>query len=257
MNYFDEQSYLEKLLDGNSDVLRLVSPFQALPLETKIWQHSLTSSGIIFGNIAEQIVKEILISYGAIYFDRHQGGKDIDQYFSYLGQSYMIEQKMRDDHDSTKKVGQLANYLDKKELLPDLEKSACWFIDPNFTKNRSYYSIEIKEELYYGKEINNFLVSIFGSQAETFFDTFFFKLMEAKKQYFSTTFFTFTHPVNLNNVSMSKLYDLFLYGDKEEIFKCFFAGKNAYSEILEHCSKQRKTAKVKAFMEMIKNELEQ
>lgn len=32
----NEQEFLEKLLQSNSDVMRLVSPFQALPLKTKI-----------------------------------------------------------------------------------------------------------------------------------------------------------------------------------------------------------------------------
>ena len=80
---------------------------------------------------------------------------------------YLIEQKMRDDHDSTKKRGQIQNFEKKinllSELYPDKNiKAFMWFIDPTAKrKNQKYYQTEIEKftnerietNLYYGKEL--------------------------------------------------------------------------------------------------------
>ena len=36
MQYFDEQELLERLLSSNYNLMRIVSPYQALPLREKI-----------------------------------------------------------------------------------------------------------------------------------------------------------------------------------------------------------------------------
>lgn len=245
----NEQEYLESLLQDNKDIMRLVSPFQVLPLKTKIIQYAYTSFNIRFGNIAEAIVKDILISYGAIYYERRLKDKDIDQYFSYRNKDYFIEQKIRDDHDSSKKVGQVENYLEKK-TISSCEKSACWFIDPSFKKNNRFYKTKIGMELYYGAEINSFLISIFGEQARDFFQTFYNKLIK-EKQSFSNISFSFSTSIELSHISMAKLCELFLYGDKDEIIECFFAGVNPKEKILSYCGEQRQNQKIKLLMEMI------
>ena len=56
----------------------------------------------------------------------------------------MIEQKMRDDHDSTKKRGQFENFLKKvsylKEKFPNKEiEAGMWFVDNSLVKNKKYY----------------------------------------------------------------------------------------------------------------------
>ena len=248
----NEKQFLEELLQDNKDIMRLASPFQALPLKEKIIQYAYTSINIKFGNLAEKVVKDILVSYGAIYYNRRLKDKDIDQFFSYQNKTYFIEQKIRDDHDSSKKVGQVENYNEKKQMIKDLTNSACWFIDPSFKKNNNYYHKALGKELYYGKEINNFLITIFGKQAENFFQTFYNSLNEEKEK-ISKINFTFSSCIELQNISLSKLYELFLYGNKKEIIECFFAGKNPKEYILSYCLKQRKSPKVKLLMEMIAN----
>ena len=82
----------------------------------------------------------------------------------------MIEQKMRDDHDSTKKRGQFDNFLKKidylKETYPNKKiEAGMWFVDNSLKKNRRYYenriaTTEIKNVemfLFYGVEFTNHL----------------------------------------------------------------------------------------------------
>ena len=56
----------------------------------------------------------------------------------------MIEQKIRDDHDSTKKRGQFVNFVKKikylKQEYPTNKISASmWFVDNSLMKNKRYY----------------------------------------------------------------------------------------------------------------------
>ena len=78
-----------------------------------------------------------------------------------------IEQKLRDDHDSTKKRGQISNFGKKlSKLLETYKRSQLsgylYFIDPSFSKNRNYYiqeldslseSCGIRLKLVYGSEL--------------------------------------------------------------------------------------------------------
>lgn len=58
---------------------------------------------------------------------------------------YLIEQKIRDDHDSAKKRGQFDNFKKKyttlKKLYPQSNIIATmWFIDESLIKNKKYYT---------------------------------------------------------------------------------------------------------------------
>lgn len=69
---------------------------------------------------------------------------ETDQLFRDSNTIYLIEQKIRDDHDSTKKRGQYDNFRKKYMLLhekySDFEVNAImWFIDDGLIKNRKYY----------------------------------------------------------------------------------------------------------------------
>ena len=84
---------------------------------------------------------------------------------------FFIEQKVRDDHDSTKKQGQISNFKKKLELL--LEKyqkknlsGIFYFVDPSFHKNQNFYRDQINKlkstihkdlYLFYGKELFDYL----------------------------------------------------------------------------------------------------
>jgi len=95
--------------------------------------------------------------------------EDLDQFFKKDNNFYLIEQKLRDDHDSSKKVGQIQNFENKIETLRDKVISdesvligIMYFIDPDFLKNKRYYLEEISKlskfygvelHLFYGKEL--------------------------------------------------------------------------------------------------------
>ncbi|UTW26377.1 hypothetical protein L8F43_01300 [Mycoplasmopsis bovis] len=76
---------------------------------------------------------------------------------------------MRDDHDSTKKRGQIDNFLKKynhvKTIYPiNNIVGIMWFVDDSFKKNKGFYNNEISNlnkydrnlHLFYGKELFDF-----------------------------------------------------------------------------------------------------
>ena len=96
---------------------------------------------------------------------------NIDQCFKKDEKIYFVEQKVRDDHDSTKKRGQIQNF--EKKLNEMIHKHGeknligiFYFIDPELKKNRNYYDTELKRmskaygvtlNLNYGEELFTFL----------------------------------------------------------------------------------------------------
>lgn len=75
---------------------------------------------------------------------------DLDQIWTDNKYIYFMEQKIRDDHDSTKKRGQIENFEQKIiELLKIYKenqfKSYMYFIDPSLIKNKNFYSNEINK----------------------------------------------------------------------------------------------------------------
>lgn len=86
----------------------------------------------------------------------------------------MIEQKIRDDHDSTKKVGQINNFKRKIKNLIEVKTSQkiiaiMWFIDDTFKKNINYYKncienlkkeFNIEIHLFYGRDFFAFINSV-------------------------------------------------------------------------------------------------
>ena len=96
----------------------------------------------------------------------------LDQFFTDGKNFYFIEQKIRDDHDSTKKRGQIANFEAKLEELFKTYKNKLigimYFIDPDLVKNKNFYKNELNRlkeyykvplHLFYGKELFEFLKS--------------------------------------------------------------------------------------------------
>lgn len=159
------QFLTEIINDGNLN--RLVTDFQVLPLKDKIQQCYFTSMGVKLGRALEDIIQLYLTKKGANFnLDRRKvvEGHDCDQIFTFGDKTILIEQKIRDDHDSSKKRGQVENYLKKREvLLENFSNVFCcsWFVDNTFKKNIKYYIIELKDEVCYGKEIENFLLKVF------------------------------------------------------------------------------------------------
>jgi len=156
---------------------RFIGLFRPTKPGAKILQHLLQSHEIRFGNAMEEIICEFLKDWGykilpkVIIPDLSNPKKklDIDQYFTDGRRYYFIEQKVRDDHDSSKKRGQIDNFETKLEFLYKKHgenlTGIMYFIDPDLTKNRNYYREELEKMrdtygvdlyLFYGKELFEF-----------------------------------------------------------------------------------------------------
>jgi len=149
---------------------RFIGLFRPSKPETKILQNILQSHEIRFGDALEELIEEILKDLGYSILPKKIAtviGEElsIDQFFTDGKNYYFIEQKVRDDHDSTKKRGQIKNFETKLEELFKRYSNIVgimYFVDPDLTKNRKFYTEELKRlkkkykvplYLFYGKEL--------------------------------------------------------------------------------------------------------
>jgi len=174
----------EKLFEGSSAYLiqrivrspdRYIGLFRSTRPKTKLLQNITQSHEIKFGDALENIFEEYFKALGFEMLPKRlsaQETKDnkeynIDQLFKKGSIVYLIEQKVRDDHDSTKKIGQFSNFeakyyevtkkYSKNKVLPIM-----WFIDDSLKKNKNYYLEQMDKmavlygcepKLYYGVEM--------------------------------------------------------------------------------------------------------
>lgn len=174
----------ETLFEGSSADLinkivdkpyRYIGIFRPTKPRTKLIQNITQSHEIRFGDALENIVEEYFNALGFTILDKkllkeetkHNKEYNIDQLIKKNNIIYLIEQKVRDDHDSTKKVGQFANFEAKYfEVARKYQNNRVipimWFIDDSLKKNRKYYTKQMKEmadfyncdpKLYYGVEM--------------------------------------------------------------------------------------------------------
>lgn len=182
VNYIEFKNILNKKLfeNGFADLLckiaenpdRYIGLFRPTRAKTKLIQNITQSHEIKFGDALEVLVeiyfskigfkllpKRIVLDNGDVL--------SIDQLFQTDKTIYLIEQKVRDDHDSTKKKGQFSNFEDKywavSELYGDhMVIPIMWFIDPSLRKNHRFYAAEMEKMandygctpyLFYGEEL--------------------------------------------------------------------------------------------------------
>jgi len=155
---------------------RYIGLFRPTKPKAKILQNLLQSHEILFGDAFEIIIEEYLQEFGYEILEKKLINSDddklnLDQCFKVKDKVYFIEQKVRDDHDSTKKRGQISNFEKKlSEMANKYNESSLlgifYFIDPDLHKNRNYYQTELKKmmhdygvelHLFYGKELFDFL----------------------------------------------------------------------------------------------------
>lgn len=156
---------------------RFIGLFRPTRAKAKVMQNLLQSHEIKFGEAFEYIIEEYFHIIGFKILDHNLQGKkgnvlSIDQCFWMNEEIYFIEQKIRDDHDSTKKRGQIRNFEDKLysliEKYPDNKLNGIfYFIDPEFKKNKNFYLDEIDKikndygvkslHLLYGSELFEFI----------------------------------------------------------------------------------------------------
>lgn len=145
-------------------------------LKIKILQNLLQSHEIRFGDAFGTAIEEYFILKGCELLLKRlflENGEvlNLDQCFRYKNKIYFIEQKVRDDHDSTKKRGQIQNFEKKLDIMlrhygeTDLV-GIFYFIDPDLVKNKSYYVVElakmtadynVETQIFYGKPLFDYL----------------------------------------------------------------------------------------------------
>ena len=138
---------------------RYIGLFRPTKPKTKIIQNITQSHEIKFGDAFEILIRKVfeMFNYKTLELkdvDEQGNVYNYDQLFMLNNELIFIEQKVRDDHDSTKKRGQIENFEKKLNLL--LIKYKCkircyfYFIDPSLKKNRNYYLSELAmiEESY-------------------------------------------------------------------------------------------------------------
>lgn len=169
----EKKELLEKIATNPE---RFIGLFRPTKPKAKILQHLLQSHEIRFGDALEEIIEEILreLRYETLSKELISKNGEIlflDQHFTDGKKIYwFIEQKIRDDHDSTKKRGQISNFEKKLETLQAKYGSdligIMYFIDPSLSKNKNYYLKELKKLenfygvkllLFYGKELFEYL----------------------------------------------------------------------------------------------------
>jgi len=155
---------------------RFIGLFRPTKPGAKILQHLLQSHEIRFGDAIEELITEIIAGLGHRNLPKTiRNSNDeilsLDQYFTNGETYYFIEQKVRDDHDSTKKRGQINNLEKKLEVLHNLHGNnlvgIMYFIDPDLTKNRNFYIEKLRDFAeFYGVELYLF----YGQELFEYFD---------------------------------------------------------------------------------------
>lgn len=154
---------------------RYIGLFRPTKPKAKIIQNLTQSHEIKFGDAFEVLIEAYLKEqHFEILEKRLQFENEFlhfDQHFKKDNTIFFVEQKIRDDHDSTKKRGQTHNFEKKIKLLlnQNSEKNVIgimYFVDPDLTKNKNYYAQKIQElKKQYGIEIHLFY-------GKAFFDFF-------------------------------------------------------------------------------------
>lgn len=171
-----EELYTQLLKTVIDNPTRYTGVFRVSSAKTKLIQNVTQSREIKFGDFMEDIVTEYIGLLGYHNMTKNIGRNNqgeilnTDQLFTSSDGNtlFLVEQKIRDDHDSTKKRGQFENFIFKIQLLeeqyPDKKLvGVMWFIDSGLKKNKKFYKQEMEEfmeqqddillYMYYGEEM--------------------------------------------------------------------------------------------------------
>ena len=165
---------IEKIAAENPS--RYIGLFRPTKPKAKILQNLLQSHEIRFGDAFEKIIEEYLKIKGCEilpkkFVTNNNDTLNIDQCFRHKNKVYFVEQKVRDDHDSTKKRGQIQNFERKLDvMLTKFDKNELvgifYFIDPDLVKNKNFYVSELEKmskdynvetQIFYGKPLFDYL----------------------------------------------------------------------------------------------------
>lgn len=166
-----EDSYCDLLKKIAQNPERYIGLFRPTKPKTKLIQNITQSHEIRFGDALETIFEEYFRSTGFDVLQKRFVYKNkelnIDQLIRKDDNIYLIEQKVRDDHDSTKKVGQFDNFERKYHAISQMYPNCdiipiMWFIDDSLVKNRNYYLSQMESmgndylctpRLFYGEDM--------------------------------------------------------------------------------------------------------
>jgi len=176
-NIFDNKIFAKSKADLLDKVARnpdrYLGIFHPTKPHAKLLQNLLQSNEIRFGDAFEVVIEKYFVSEGFQVLSKNISLTNstellkIDQLLKKDKQILFIEQKIRDDHDSSKKRGQIANFEKKLEAIsnqyPENEiKGFFYFIDPSLVKNKDFYvneltklqqSYQVSLSVCYGKEL--------------------------------------------------------------------------------------------------------
>ena len=126
---------------------RYIGIFRSSTPRTKLIQNITQSHEIKFGDGFEILIRKLFEKFGfeSLKLNRKLNNGDtisFDQLMKKENDLLFIEQKVRDDHDSTKKRGQFKNFKVKLDYLVanesfDTLRSYIYFIDSSLTKNKN------------------------------------------------------------------------------------------------------------------------
>lgn len=154
---------------------RFVGLFRPSTPSEKILQNLIQAREIKFGDAMEEIISQILQSAGYKPIQSPSQELRYDQLCFSPDSKHIIlvEQKVRDDHDSTKRRGQFENFKQKvneivKKYPNNYLHAIMYFLDPEFKKNYKYYLKEMDQLnqanyshacfcLFYGSELFSYL----------------------------------------------------------------------------------------------------
>lgn len=159
-----EQSKSHLIKNIASSPNRYIGLFRPTKPKAKILQNLLQSHEIRFGDAFEEVVHQYLDEFGFENLNKKltlSGGDklQLDQCFRREKKINFAEQKIRDDHDSSKKRGQMENFEKKLDALSEIygENNVIgyfYFVDPELNKNKRYYETKLKDlEKAYGVEL--------------------------------------------------------------------------------------------------------
>lgn len=171
-----EKSKADLLGKIASSPSRYIGLFRPTKPKGKILQNLLQSHEIRFGDAFEAVIEQYLRLKKCQILPKRISSSDgdslnVDQLFERNDKIYFIEQKVRDDHDSTKKRGQIDNFEKKlavllKQYHENQLVGIVYFIDPELTKNKNFYITELDKmyrdynvelHLFYGHELFSYL----------------------------------------------------------------------------------------------------
>ena len=225
---------------------RYIGLFRPTKPKAKIIQNLTQSNEIKFGDAFEILIEEYLKERNfKILEKRFEFEGDVlklDQHFKKENKIFFVEQKIRDDHDSTKKRGQTDNFEKKLNLLLNKynEKNLTgiiYFIDPDLSKNKNYYQSRLKEmERQYGVKLYLF----YGGEFFKFFNLDWIEVLKHLKNWKKEL-------PDIPEINFDKEPESTFEEIKDlspQIFNKIFSNKEIFNEIILTLFPQKKVLKL-------------